>query len=359
VLFHDSRNCALFDNLIDYFNLYEDNFYLIIQKVWAGSSNGLITAYNMTVTTIAAKAALTGHSTWVVKITRINQNQVATGSADKTIRIWNINTSTLVNTYNAHTNEIRSLVVMPTGMLASGSLDGTVCMWDMQNNIMSTVNVANPVISMLWHPISGYLVVNMYYAIGLINISTLALTTIPTGMYVYNDAEVLLPSENLIMVGSMLTIYSLPSGNPILTQVLLSTAYKVKLLPDNITAVVGFYVSGCLQLFNTNSNFMNVQVYQGHASSCTVVAIEVTPDLAYVISSANDQTFVMWRWSTMSLTQANKYTISADMNTAAIIASVYTGGKYIMRYLISNHWANRKSKQKKFLFGLSTENLTS
>jgi WD40 repeat protein len=307
------------------------SFYLIFNKkqidnkVWIGLKTGPVMAYNMTTAAIATTSTLTGHTSWVKKIARINQNQVASSCADQTIRIWNISTSTLVNTYYAHTDSVSSLAVMPSGVLASGSYDGTVRFWNMQNNIVSTINVVNAVISMLWHPINGYLVVNMINGIGLINSSTLALTLLTTNRN-YTDADVLLPSGNLIMAGSYLDVYSLPSGALISSYNLSISLKLVKLLPDNVTAVCGSNQNGSLLLFNTISNTFG-SVITAHGNTSAVVMVAVTPDLAYLITVANDNVVIFWIWSTMSLSKVNSFSLAQTVNTAAIMSSVYNESK--------------------------------
>jgi WD40 repeat protein len=57
---------------------------------------------------------------------------VASGSADKTIRLWDVGSGTITATIRGHTGPIMSLAFSPDGkILASGSYDKTVKLWDM------------------------------------------------------------------------------------------------------------------------------------------------------------------------------------------------------------------------------------
>ena len=56
---------------------------------------------------------------------------VASGSSDKTIRLWDTNTLKLKFTLTGHTEEIRALAFTPDGLtLASGCTDGSIYLWD-------------------------------------------------------------------------------------------------------------------------------------------------------------------------------------------------------------------------------------
>lgn len=58
---------------------------------------------------------------------------LATGSYDMSVRIWDVESGTIVNRLEGHTGPVRSLAWSPSGrLLASGSDDGTVRIWDLQ-----------------------------------------------------------------------------------------------------------------------------------------------------------------------------------------------------------------------------------
>ena len=58
-------------------------------------------------------------------------NTIATGSYDRTVRLWDIATSTLINTLTGHTSSVNSVAYSPDGnTIATGSEDNTVRLWD-------------------------------------------------------------------------------------------------------------------------------------------------------------------------------------------------------------------------------------
>jgi RNA polymerase sigma factor, sigma-70 family len=75
----------------------------------------------------------TGHTSWVnvVKITPNNQTLIS-GSADKTIKLWNLEKKELVHTFNGHIGWISCLAISSDSkFLVSGSTDKTIKLWDL------------------------------------------------------------------------------------------------------------------------------------------------------------------------------------------------------------------------------------
>ena len=54
------------------------------------------------------------------------------GSEDKTIKIWNIETGCVIKTLDGHTSFVLALKVLPNGYLISGSYDCTIKFWDVE-----------------------------------------------------------------------------------------------------------------------------------------------------------------------------------------------------------------------------------
>ena len=55
---------------------------------------------------------------------------IASGSADKTVRVWNASSGKTLLTYRGHTDVVNSLAWSPNGTrVASASQDGTVQIW--------------------------------------------------------------------------------------------------------------------------------------------------------------------------------------------------------------------------------------
>ncbi len=78
--------------------------------------------------------ALMGHSDWVWSIAPSPNGQaLASGSRDKTIKLWDLPTGSLVRTLTGHTSDVFSVAISPDGRtLASGSNDKTIKLWDIK-----------------------------------------------------------------------------------------------------------------------------------------------------------------------------------------------------------------------------------
>ncbi len=78
---------------------------------------------------------ITGHSEGIRCLTISPNGQIlATGSHDKTIKLWDLPSGQLRATLTGHSHWIKSLAISPDGqILASGSYDKTIKLWDLPN----------------------------------------------------------------------------------------------------------------------------------------------------------------------------------------------------------------------------------
>ena len=79
---------------------------------------------------------LEGHSgeVWSVVFSP-NRSRVASGSDDKTVRVWDVQTGQCQHTLKGHSSWVRSVVFSPDGSrVASGSNDKTVRVWDVPSS---------------------------------------------------------------------------------------------------------------------------------------------------------------------------------------------------------------------------------
>jgi ribosome assembly protein 4 len=77
-------------------------------------------------------SSMNGHTEAVLTVQfSPDGTQLATGSGDKTIRIWDLNTETPQFTLEGHTNWVQIVAWSPDcKLLASGSMDKTIRIWD-------------------------------------------------------------------------------------------------------------------------------------------------------------------------------------------------------------------------------------
>ena len=80
-------------------------------------------------------------SNFVFTIIQLPNGSIASGGADKAIRIWDINTKKNINKLIGHTSSVISLALLPNGLLVSGSSDSTIKVWDYStSSLLQTLN---------------------------------------------------------------------------------------------------------------------------------------------------------------------------------------------------------------------------
>ncbi len=72
---------------------------------------------------------LTGHGEGVWSVAFASNNVLASGSDDKTIRLWDANTGYLLKTLEGHLVNVLQVTFDSNNLLASGSDDGTIKLW--------------------------------------------------------------------------------------------------------------------------------------------------------------------------------------------------------------------------------------
>ena len=73
--------------------------------------------------------ALAGHTGYVRALAGLPGGLLASGSGDRTVRVWEVESGRLVRTLAGHTGGVRALAGLPGGLVASGSDDSTVAVW--------------------------------------------------------------------------------------------------------------------------------------------------------------------------------------------------------------------------------------
>ena len=65
----------------------------------------------------------------VLSLAVLANGDLASGSWDKTIRVWSSDTGKCKQVLKGHTSQVLSLAVLANGDLASGSADNTIRLW--------------------------------------------------------------------------------------------------------------------------------------------------------------------------------------------------------------------------------------
>jgi WD40 repeat protein len=283
--------------------------------------------FNLNSTTISEGRNITGHTSIVNGFAFINADKFATASDDFSIKVWDRNTGSLVNTYYGHTNKVRALVILPNGLLASGSSDGTILLWNMRFQTVKRVDIIQQVTYLMFNQkigLNGALVVSAVNSLSYYDAATFDLINVVNTNRFYNGMEIL-SHGNVLVGGKYLDVYST-------TGILLfsynntpNVIQTMELLPDNVTVALGFN-NGSIGLFNSNMNTLGYKL-QALAHYSTIYLLTVTPDLVYLLSGGSDVQLFLWTWNTMSLKFFKSLTTNVWCSGGILIPSTFTGMK--------------------------------
>jgi len=86
---------------------------------------------------------LSGHSGWINSIEIIfdSENQLLSCSHDKTVKLWNLVDGTCIRTFQGHTEYVYCIRTNAEGKLISGSNDKSIRIWDINTGkCIQTIN---------------------------------------------------------------------------------------------------------------------------------------------------------------------------------------------------------------------------
>jgi len=102
------------------------------KKVVAARSNEVETTTNRQSPAIPKQIhTLQGHTSCVSCLSLIKPNILASGSKDNTIKIWNLDDQSCIHTLQGHTDSVWCLSLIKQNILASGSDDNTIKIWNL------------------------------------------------------------------------------------------------------------------------------------------------------------------------------------------------------------------------------------
>lgn len=72
------------------------------------------------------------HSQQITCLERLSNGNLATGSLDTSVKIWDANSNKILRVFNGHTHHILQIVELHSGNIATSSMDRTINIWDRQ-----------------------------------------------------------------------------------------------------------------------------------------------------------------------------------------------------------------------------------
>ncbi|MDP8964354.1 MAG: protein kinase [Cyanobacteriota bacterium] len=267
-------------------------------KVYQQSFPNVITYENIPIAT-----TLTGHFSFINYLVISPDGQtLASASADKTIKIWNLATGQEIRTLTGHSSFINYLVISPDGQtLASASADKTIKLWNLATGqeIRTFTGHSNYVNYLAISPDGQTLVSSSAdKTIKVWNLATGQEIRTLTGYSKYIDYFVISSDWQTIATGSadkIIKIWNLSTGKEIHTLTGHSnTVNFVAISPDGQTLASA---SGdkTIKIWNLATG-QEIRTLTGHSSFVNYLVI--SPDGQTVASASADKTIKVWNLAT-------------------------------------------------------------
>ncbi|MEH1919070.1 protein kinase domain-containing protein [Nostoc sp.] len=229
---------------------------------------------------------------------------LATGSDDKTIKLWDVTTGGQILTIQAHFEWVRSVAFSPDGKtLASGSYDKTIKLWDVTTGgqIRTLQGHSHSVYSVAYSPDGRTLASGSYD-------STIKLWDVTTGGQILTiqahsgwvlRSVTFSPDGRTLATGSddkTIKLWDVTTGGQIRTiQAHSNLVYSVAFSPDGKTLASGSY--GDIKLWDVG---MAREIYNVKGHSDWVRSVAFSPDGKILASGSYDKTINIWQLSSLS-----------------------------------------------------------
>jgi WD40 repeat protein len=298
------------------------------QTLASGSGDKTIKLWNLA--TGKEIRTLQGHQNQVFSVSFSPDGQtLASGSGDKTIKLWNLATGKEIRTLQGHQNQVSSVSFSPDGQtLASGSVDKTIKIWNLATGkeIRTIQGHQDIVYSMSFSP-DG---------------QTLASGSVDKTIKVWNLAT---GKEIRILQGHQDIVYSMSfspdgqtlassSGDKTIKIWNLATGKEIRILQGHQNGVNSMSFSPDGQILASGSGDKTIKIWnlatgkeirilQGHQNG--VNSMSFSPDGQILASGSDDKTIKIWNLATGKETrilqghqnEVNSMSFSPDGQTLA------------------------------------------
>jgi WD40 repeat protein len=253
--------------------------------------------------TIPISTTLTGHSSFINYLVINPDGQtLASASADKTIKVWNLATGQEIRTLTGHSSFINYLVISPDGQtLASASADKTIKIWNLATGkeIRTLTGHSNYVNYLAISPDGQTLVSSSAdKTIKVWNLATGQEIRTLTGYSKYIDYFVISSDWQTIATGSadkIIKIWNLSTGKEIHTLIGHSnTVNFVAISPDGQT-LASASADKTIKVWNLATG-QEIRTLTGHSSFVNYLVI--SPDGQTLASASADKTIKVWNLAT-------------------------------------------------------------
>jgi WD40 repeat protein len=253
--------------------------------------------------------------------TNTNTNYVATCSKDKTVKTWKVSSSfhlTLIRTYSQHSLDVYALEWLDNDTLASGSYDKTIKLWSMTTGqTKRTIQTNTYVLSLKMLNTNIHLAAGLFPDINIYNINDGNLVSSLKGHTSY-VRDLIQVSVDLLASSSLdetVRIWNLTTKTCkfILTGHT-NSVYGLKQITSRILASGS--LDRTIKLWNITSGQL-IRTLSGHTRWIDW-SVDLINNGETLVSGSEDQTIKMWNWSTGECLRTIKTTGSVITSLAVI-----------------------------------------
>ena len=225
---------------------------------------------------------------------------LASGSADKLIRIWNLEAKSFIGSLKGHSADITSLVVLENGDLVSASLDKTILVWSLSNGtILKNISNHESAIISLALLKNGQLAVGL--ANGKISIRSTDLDTVVTTLSAHagpvstlleikiNDAEFLATASSK---EAKVYVWDIKTGSKKLISMKANVRSLAQLKDERLAVGTEENEIAIIDLNDPSNTEIELAGHSGAVSALAVLENGV------LVSSSADKTVLLWKKKT-------------------------------------------------------------
>lgn len=255
---------------------------------------------------VAIAKTLTGHQSFVNDLTVSPDGQrLISGSADQTIKVWDLATGNLLRTLTGHTSFINHLAISPDGkLLVSASADKTIKIWELATGklLRTLAGHANYVDDLAIAPDGQTLVsTGADDTIRIWDLTSAREKYALTGHSGFINAIAIAPDGTTLVSGSAdktIKVWNLKTGKELHTLVGHTNFINTLAInPDGETLASGS-ADKTIKIWNLKTGQL-LRTLSGHTSFINNLAI--SPDGQFLASSSADKTIKIWELTTGKL----------------------------------------------------------
>ncbi|MBD2068156.1 serine/threonine protein kinase [Leptolyngbya sp. FACHB-671] len=280
---------------------------------------------------IAITRTFTGHSSFVNSLVLSSNGQtLISGSADKTIKIWNFNTSEEIRTLTGHFSFVNRLAVTPDGrLLVSTSADQMIKIWEIATGqeLRTLAGHTSPIDALVITPDGHHLISgSVDQTIKIWEIATGQELRTLTGHASSINALVVTPDGQRLISGGadkLIKIWDINTGEEISTLTGHDSFINALAISPDGQLVASGSADKTIKIWNVETGEA-VRTLIGHSGYVNSLAI--SPDGQTLASGSADQTIKLW-----------------DFNTGEEIRTLTGYGTHINYFVISPDWSEMAS----------------